>query len=408
MAETATSAPAASPKIGLRDVFAVGEYRAVWFAQLASFAGDQFAQIALAILVYDRTHSPLLAAVVFAATTGAMAAGGLLLSWTADRYPRRTVMITADLACLSLVLVMTIPGVPLGVLIALLFAVSLAIEPFLAARMATNRVALGPERFQAGVSVTLTTYQVAQLVGLAAGGTVTVLVGVRGALLIDASSFAVSALIIAVGVKARPAPPREPGRPQVLAGIRQVFTRPVARTATLLIWLAMFYAAPAGVAVPLGRQLGHGPAVVGWLLAAMTAGAAVGLQIWPKLTAGDRRTRFAAVSAAAACGVLMLFALPVTLAGALAVFAASGLCTGYVATANDVLFGVIPDEHCGKASGVVGAGISLGQAIGVVVAGAAAQRLSPAVVLAGCGVAGTCCAVPLVVSWRRNYRSGLG
>ncbi|HJZ24729.1 MAG TPA: hypothetical protein VJ370_00490, partial [Streptosporangiaceae bacterium] len=49
-----------------REVFAIGEFRALWSAQVLSFAGDQFAQVAIAILVYGRTHSPFLTALAYA------------------------------------------------------------------------------------------------------------------------------------------------------------------------------------------------------------------------------------------------------------------------------------------------------------------------------------------------------
>ena len=45
-----------------REVFAVAEFRALWLAQLLSVAGDQLAKVALTVLVYDRTRSPLLTA----------------------------------------------------------------------------------------------------------------------------------------------------------------------------------------------------------------------------------------------------------------------------------------------------------------------------------------------------------
>ena len=51
-----------------REVFAIGEFRALWSAQVLSFAGDQFAQVAIAILVYGRTHSPFLTALAYALT----------------------------------------------------------------------------------------------------------------------------------------------------------------------------------------------------------------------------------------------------------------------------------------------------------------------------------------------------
>ena len=97
-----------------RDVFAVGEFRALWLAQLLSVIGDQLARVALTVLVYDRTHSALLAAITFVVSIVPTFIGGVTLAWLADRYPRRGVMIACDLARCALVLVMAIPGVPAG------------------------------------------------------------------------------------------------------------------------------------------------------------------------------------------------------------------------------------------------------------------------------------------------------
>ena len=49
-----------------REIFAIGEFRAIWSAQVLSCAGDQVAQVAIAILVYGRTHSPFLTALAYA------------------------------------------------------------------------------------------------------------------------------------------------------------------------------------------------------------------------------------------------------------------------------------------------------------------------------------------------------
>ena len=45
-----------------REVFAIREFRGLWTAQVLSYAGDQFAQVAIAVLVYHRTGSALLTA----------------------------------------------------------------------------------------------------------------------------------------------------------------------------------------------------------------------------------------------------------------------------------------------------------------------------------------------------------
>src|SRR6202161_146573 len=108
------------------DVFAVGEFRALWTAQLLSVVGDQLARVALTILVYSRTRSALLAAVTFAVSIVPTFVGGITLAWLADRYPRRAVMIACSLLQGLLVLVMAIPRIPLGIVVALLFVVTLA------------------------------------------------------------------------------------------------------------------------------------------------------------------------------------------------------------------------------------------------------------------------------------------
>jgi hypothetical protein len=49
-----------------RDVFAVGEFRALFVAHLLSLVGDQLSRVAVSVLVYARTGSALVAAVAFA------------------------------------------------------------------------------------------------------------------------------------------------------------------------------------------------------------------------------------------------------------------------------------------------------------------------------------------------------
>jgi MFS family permease len=69
------------------DVCGVVEFRALWLAQVLSVTGDQLARVALTVLVYDHTRSPLLAAVAFAASVVPMFIGGVLMSGLADRLP---------------------------------------------------------------------------------------------------------------------------------------------------------------------------------------------------------------------------------------------------------------------------------------------------------------------------------
>ena len=81
--------------------------------------------MALTVLVYQRTESPLLAAITFAIGHLPWLLGGPLLSTLADRLPRHRVLIATDAARAVLVALLAIPGTPLPVLLGLLFLIAL-------------------------------------------------------------------------------------------------------------------------------------------------------------------------------------------------------------------------------------------------------------------------------------------
>jgi MFS family permease len=154
---------------GFTEVFAVGEFRALWLAQVLSVAGDQLARVALTMLVFDRTVSSLLAAVTFAATIVPTFVGGITFSGLADRWPRRRVMIACDLSRALLVALTALPGVPVAGLIGLLVLVSLISAPFTSARAALYPGILAGDRYVVGTAVTLITFQVALVLGFSVG-----------------------------------------------------------------------------------------------------------------------------------------------------------------------------------------------------------------------------------------------
>ena len=203
-------------RASFHDVFAVPQFRALWLAQVLSTAGDQIARVALTLLVYDRTQSALLAAVTFVMGMLPAFIGGTLLSGLGDPLPRRAVMVGCDLAWAALVVVMTLPRLPLAVLVALLFAVTAGNAPFTSARSAVYPEILTGDRYVVATAVTLTTSQFAQVAGFAAGGVIAAAFGTRPSLLADAATFAASALLIRLGIAANPAPPR--AGPAVRAG----------------------------------------------------------------------------------------------------------------------------------------------------------------------------------------------
>jgi MFS family permease len=407
----APGAPGAVPapsRATFGEVFAVREFRALWLAQVLSVIGDQLARVALTLLVFDQTHSALLAAVTFAASVVPTFVGGIALSGLADRLPRRAVMIACDLIRVALVVVMALSGVPIAVLVVLLFLVTLVGAPFLSARAALYPDILHGDLYVLGTAVTLTTLQFAQVVGFAAGGAVVGFFGVRTSLLIDAATFAVSALITRLWVRPWPVAQTAASRmarttAAVLAGVRLVFTNPALRTPMLLGWLAAFYNVPEGVSAPLAAVYGGGAVAVGFILASQALGASVGAVVFSRLVAPAKRVRWMNPLALTACSVLVLFALRPPLPVALALLALSGVFDCFQLAANASFVTATPPQQRSQAFGIAQGGMSLGQGLALVAAGAAAGRYGPSLVIAASGAIGAVVAIVIAFSRVRTH-----
>lgn len=396
----------AAERATYRDVFSVPEFRSLWLAQLLSVVGDQLARVALTVLVYNRTHSPLLAALTYAVTIIPVFAGGVLLSGLADRFPRRAVMIVCDVARCGVVLVMAVPGVPLAALVVLLFVVTTFTAPFTAARSAVYPDILSGDRYVLGTAVTMTTYQTAQVVGFAVGGAIVGLLGARVCLLADAVTFAASALLVRFGVRARAAANPDPGGlfapvGDAMAGLKLVFGQPALRIPMLFGWLATFTVIPEGLAAPLAHWLRGGDMTVGLILAATALGISVGSVAFSRLVAPDRRVRWMGPLAVLS-SLFLLFLLVPRLAAfpTLAVLFASGAFSCFQMAANAAFVVATPPQQRSQAFGLANAGIYLGQGGAIIVAGAAAAHYSPPHVIVASGVIGALCALALAI---RNY-----
>jgi transmembrane secretion effector len=398
-------------KATFRDVFAIREFRALWLAQLLSVAGDQLARVALTVLVYDRTQSAFLAAVTFVTSVVPVFVGGVSLAWLADRFPRRTVMIACDLTRCALVLVMAISGVPLVLLVVLLFLVTLIGAPFTAARAATVPDILSGDSYVMGTAVTLTTNQFALVIGFATGGAITGFLGVPVSLIADAGTFAISAAIVGARIHPRSASVREGGRGQsrdggFLAGARLVFSDPALRIPMLFGWLSAFYNAAEGVAAPLARSLGGGALTVGVILAAQALGETGGAIAFSRMVGASTQLRLMGPLAIGTCAVLACFGLRPGLLGCVLVLGVSGACASYQLAANAAFVRATPRHVRSQAFGLAQGGMSLGQGLIMLLAGAAAGRYAPAWVIAACGSMGAILAIPIAIGWMRARRPG--
>jgi MFS family permease len=396
---------AGSPRATFRDVFAVREFRALWFSEILSVAGDRLALVALTLLFFQRTHSPLITAIVYAVGYLPWVIGGLFLADLADRYPRRSVMVVCDAVRALLVAVMAVPGVSLGVLAALLFAATMFAPPFESARAAITPDILQGERYVLGTAVVQTTYYVAQFIGAAGGGVAVAFIGVRGALVIDAVTFVLSGLLVGLGTRRRPAAASpETVQPSPLARMRQgfrlVFGDRALRTLLLLGWLVVFYTIPEGIAAPYTARLGGGSIATGLVLASTVFTTSIAIPLFTRFVRPRQRINWMGPLAVLTCGTLVLTALRPGLAASLVIFSLSAAFGVYQIAANTEFVIRVPNERRAQAFGIANMGVIVGQGAAFVAAGAAAELVTPATVIAIGGGIGAVAAIVLTLSWR--------
>ncbi|HEY6481676.1 MAG TPA: MFS transporter [Streptosporangiaceae bacterium] len=417
MDTAARPAAAVTPRaVSFRSVFAVGEFRALWLAQILSVAGDQLARVAMTVLVYDQTHSSFWSALTYAVTLVPWVFGGLALSGLADRLPRRQLMVGCDLARMLLVGVMALlslryaRGPGLLLMVALLFAVTLLDSPFKAARSAMIPDILTGDLYVLGIAVSQTALQSGMVAGFALGGIVVAVLHAGGALSLDAATFLVSALLVQFGVRRRPAAARpaaggSSALGEIAAGIRLVFGRGTLRTLVLFGWLVTFYIVPMGLAAPLADGLRAGlPLAVttGLIFAAGPLGTVLGAIAFSRLVPAPQRQAWLGPLAVTACGVLLLLALRLDLAALLAVLVVSGAGAAYQLAANAAFVAAVPPERRGQAFGLANGGMQVFQGLWIVLAGAiAAHALSPGTVVAVSGGIGAALAAALALTRRR-------
>jgi MFS family permease len=395
----------AESAVSLRELFGVAEFRPLFSAYVASVAGDQLARIALTVLVFSRTGSAALTGLTYALTVLPVLVGGPLLSGLADRWPRRPLMVGCDLARAGLVAAMVVPGLSLWLLGALVVLVQLLESPFDAARAATQALVLQGEHYVLASAISNLTYRLASAIGFGVGGGLVALIGARSALLIDAGTFLLSALLVRSGVRSRAAPGDSPAGegwwPSLRSGFRLVTREPRLRSLVALACLTGCYMTAVGLAVPYAHQFGGGPVAAGLLMAANPVGQSIGMIVTIRWVSMPTRMRWLGPLAIGSCLPLVLCLAAPGVAGSFALWVLSGLGASYQLAANAAFVQTVPDAQRGQAFGLAMTAMLGAQGVGILVAGVAADHWSPSTVVGTAGLVGTIAAVVAALAWRR-------
>src|SRR6266545_4804083 len=265
----------ATPRIGYSEALASGQFRALFASQLVSVSGTSIAAVALTILVYQRTASPLLASLTFALGFLPYLLGGGLLSGVIDRVRPRRLVVSCDLVSAVLAATMAWPAIPVTILLTLL-------------------VVLTPS----------------------------------GALLVNAGSFAFSAAAVRFAV-ADHANAGQPSQARLLRdslrGARTILAHAELRRLLLVGWLApMFAVAPEALAAPYVAAHHGSSTLVGWWLVALPVGLIAGDIAGVRLLTPRQQRRLVAPAAAAGFVPYLAFAFDPPIPIALLPLVASG------------------------------------------------------------------------------------
>jgi MFS family permease len=392
----------AEDRVTYADIFAEREFRALFTSRALSTVGDYIARAALVIAVFADTGSTALMGITFALTSLPDLIGGPVLAGLADRFPRRAVMVAADLSRALFLLVMAIPGMPLYALWALLFVVRLIDSPFNSAYLSTMSVVLPGKRLVKGTAVTQLVNHVSYTIGYGLGGLIVSLTGLSLVLVFNAATFALSGLVLLMGVLARPATAHADAPTSWLgstrAAIRYITSHP-------RLWLTLLFTFPIAttlacetLAAPYATEIGEGAAVAGLLMGSGPAGIVIGLWLLPMMIP-DQRTRHVVVLTITSCAPLMLFvAAPGAIVASLLIVL-SGIALYYWIPLAADFTQAVPNSMRGQAVGLLTTMMRVTQGLAILTFGLAAQNASSSSVIATSGLIGTILVIILSVAW---------
>lgn len=254
------------------------DFRLLFLASVVSLAGDWFSFVAVADLVTRLTGRPGAAAFVYAATVLPVFLASPIAGAIADRYDRRRILIIADLVRVPLVLLLCLAALWGSVTLAIAAVIALGVgasfhDP-VASAATPNLVA--PDDLATAQSLMGAVWGSMLLVGAGVGGVVADVFGMQTAFIVDAVSFAISALLIA-GIRA----PMQEGAARVEgAGLREVIAYARRDRLVSRLILAKVGVSSANGTVGLlpafGARLGGTTMATGLLFAARGLGALLG------------------------------------------------------------------------------------------------------------------------------------
>jgi MFS family permease len=375
-------------------------FRSLCAARFLSSAGDALSLVALMVHVADSTGQALAVSVLLLVGDFAPSLFGPLTGAISDRFDLRRVMIGCELVQAVLLVAIAVSLDHLPLVLVLVGLRALAGQVFLPASRAAVPALVADRDLPVANSTLGFGTNGAEAVGPLLAAALIPVAGVRGALLVDAATFLVSALLLAT---LRPIPPA-PAAPALLAGAREglrfIWSTPAVRVIALGFCAVVACNGIDDVAlVVLAKDTFEtGDAAVGVLLAGVGIGLLAGYALLSRYAgrlpmAGLLVAGFAISSVG---NVLTGLAWAVAAAWALQTVRGLGIAAMDVAT-NTLVQRLVPAGLLGRVFGNLYGGIGAAAALSYVAGGILLDATSAPTTFLIAGAAGTLTTIAVAV-----------
>ncbi|MGH3764574.1 MAG: MFS transporter [Pseudonocardiaceae bacterium] len=382
--------------------------RLLWTARTVSYLGDSLSLVALMLYVADATGAALAVAVLLLVGDFAPALLGPLTGTVSDRFDLKRVMVGCEAVQGALVAVVALwlPSLPLLLILVGLRAITGQIfQP--ASRAAVPALVPDEHLESANAAIGIGTNG-GEALGPLLAAVLFPLLGVRGVLLVDAGTFLVSAILLALlRLPARAAPVDQQGSSfwqDTAAGLRYIWAAPLVRTIGLGFFAIVAFNGIDDVALVFlaTRTLGGGDSAAGLLLAA----SGVGLFLGYALLARPHRPNLVALLltgfAISSAGNL-LTGLAWAIGAAFAVQAVRGVGIAAMDVAvNTLLQRSVPPALVGRVFGSLYGAIGVAAALAYVLGGLLLDATNPRVAFLVAGSGGLLATLIVAVTIRRS------
>jgi MFS family permease len=328
-------------------------FRRFFAARTISQWGDTFQSVAIVILVYQLTGSGLRVAATVAFEILPVLLFGFIAGSVVDRWPRRRVMVTADVVRAVVALLLALSHEQLWVAYAAAFGLSIGRVFFDPASASVVPALVADEDQLLGANSAVWSAAVLSQIALAPlAGALVAWAGPGPAFAINAASFAISALLVA-GLPAFPvtAAVRTSARTHIREGLQHIRASRLLTTLAVVQALAALSAgATSALLVVLAEQHLHvGAARFGLLIGAIGIGAGLGPLALQSVVNDVRRPAFLFGPYLLRGFIDLVLATFSSFTVALAALAGYGVgtATGNVAY-NTTLQTVVPDQTRGR------------------------------------------------------------